>query len=283
MKTGNGSPQSDTSRRDPVARVAGWLLGLNAALIVFSLLGTAARLHGPAPDWDYETIARVMAIANISTASLVSLLLMVRSQGWRSALFLLALCTVIAGGLEYASTVTGFPFGNYHYTDALGPMLLGKVPILIPIAWFMMLYPALQMGHQLRLGPLQLGLASGLLLMVWDLALDPAMTTGFAAWLWEDGGWYYGIPLQNFMAWFVTAAVIAGIHAGLGPAWRRDESALPIMLFLLQCFFAGVLAALYDRSWALIVTADALFLLALAARARLRSLPPADEKVGSGS
>jgi len=282
MSEDTGARQSGSRKRDPLVRVAGRLLGLNVALIVFSLVGTAARLHGPAPEWDYETIASVMAIANIITASLVSLLLMVRSQGWRSVILLLALCTVIAGGLEYASTVTGFPFGRYHYTRALGPMLLGQVPALIPIAWFMMLYPALQMGHQLRLGPLGLGLAAGLVLMVWDLALDPAMTTGFAAWVWEDGGWYYGIPLQNFVAWFATAAVVAGIHAARGPAWRRDDSALPVMLFLLQCSFAGVLAALYGRIWALVVTVNVLVLLALAADARLRRLSSYVEQVRGG-
>ena len=51
----------------------------------------------------------VVAIANITAASLAALLLMARSQDWASAVALLVLCTVIAGGLEYLSTITGFP------------------------------------------------------------------------------------------------------------------------------------------------------------------------------
>lgn len=30
----------------------------------------------------------------------------------------------------------------YHYTNRLGPLFLGLVPYLIPVAWFMMSYPS---------------------------------------------------------------------------------------------------------------------------------------------
>lgn len=255
---------------DRVVRVARWLLIVNALLILFSLAGTASLLHGPAPDWDYETLASVLAIANIVSATLVSLLLMVRSQGTGSTALLLALCLVIAGGLEYLSTITGFPFGHYEYTGALGPLLLDRVPLLIPVAWFMMLYPALQIGHILRLGPLTLGLFCGAMLTIWDLALDPAMTTGFAAWLWEYTGGYYDIPPQNFAAWFATAWVIGTLHAAWGPRWRTDCSRLPAALFLLQFLFAGLLAALYGRPGALLVSILALGALGIVVCIRLR-------------
>ena len=43
--------------------------------------------------------------------------------------------------IEYLGSTTGFPFGRYHYTDRLQPQL-GHVPLLIPLAWLMMLPPA---------------------------------------------------------------------------------------------------------------------------------------------
>lgn len=267
---------SGSAGSDRLIRVVRWVLGANAALIVFSLAGTASRLYGPAPDLDYATIASVMAIATISLGSLVALLLMVRSQGWRSVLLLLALCAIIAGGLEYLSTITGFPFGQYHYTDALGPLLFDRVPLLIPIAWFMMMYPALQIGHRLRLGPVHLGLFAGAMLMVWDFALDPAMTTGFAAWVWDHTGWYYDIPPQNFPAWFATAWLIGSLHAACAPRWRADHSLLPALLFLLHFFFAGILAALYGRAGGLLAGVAGLGLLALAVRVRLRHVRSAE-------
>ncbi|MFO8079570.1 MAG: carotenoid biosynthesis protein [Armatimonadota bacterium] len=250
--------------------IARRLLIVNAAIIVFSLAGTASLLHGPAPDWDYETLASVLAIANIVSATLVSLLLMVRSQGAGSTILLIALCLVIAGGLEYLSTITGFPFGHYEYTGALGPLVFDRVPLLIPVAWFMMLYPALQIGQRLKLRAVTLGLLCGAMLTVWDLALDPAMTTGFAAWLWDYTGGYYDIPPQNFAAWFATAWIIGTLHAAWGPRWRADRSRLPAALFLLQFAFAGALAALHGRPGALLVSILALGALGLVIHRRLR-------------
>lgn len=267
---------------DRATRIGRRLLVANAAIIVFSLAGTASLLYGPAPDWDYVTIASVLAIANIVSATLVSLLLMGRSQGAGSAVFLLALCLIVAGGLEYLSTITGFPFGHYEYTGALGPLVLDRVPLLIPLAWFMMLYPALQIGHLLRLGPVMLGLVCGALLTVWDLALDPAMTTGFAAWLWEYTGGYYDIPPQNFAAWFATAWIIGTLHAAWGPRWRPDRSRLPATLFLLQFAFAGALATLYGRPGALLMSVLALGALGILMRLRLGRLNARPVKRGVG-
>ena len=52
----------------------------------------------------------------------------------------LALATTFI--IEIIGVKTGIPFGTYEYDPArLGPTLL-QVPLLIPFAWFMMLYPS---------------------------------------------------------------------------------------------------------------------------------------------
>lgn len=45
-----------------------------------------------------------------------------------------AICLVISNAIENIGVATGFPFGPYHYTDALGPKL-GYVPLLIGPAY----------------------------------------------------------------------------------------------------------------------------------------------------
>src|SRR5690349_13456769 len=40
--------------------------------------------------------------------------------------------------VEFVGHTTGFPFGAYAYTDRLQPQV-GGVPLLIPLAWLMML------------------------------------------------------------------------------------------------------------------------------------------------
>ena len=41
----------------------------------------------------------------------------------------------------------------------------------------------------------------------WDLVMDPLMVAA-NHWVWETEGAYIGIPLQNFLGWFLTALVI---------------------------------------------------------------------------
>jgi putative membrane protein len=41
----------------------------------------------------------------------------------------------------------------------------------------------------------------------WDLVMDPLMVAA-NHWVWEIDGAYFGVPLQNFLGWFLTALVI---------------------------------------------------------------------------
>jgi len=107
-------------------------------------------------------------------------------------------------------------FGAYHYTDYLGPKL-GNVPYLIPLAWFMMIYPSLRdrgtwwlEGHATgtRAGVwrlVRLAAVSAAVMTAWDLVVDPILSGPSArAWIWENGGPYFGIPIQNFLGWLLT-------------------------------------------------------------------------------
>jgi uncharacterized membrane protein len=52
------------------------------------------------------------------------------TYGWRGILFFLFVCLGVSNAFENLSILTGFPFGWYHYSDALGPKLF-QVPLLI--------------------------------------------------------------------------------------------------------------------------------------------------------
>lgn len=112
--------------------------------------------------------------------------------------------------IEVLGTMTQFPFGDYVYTDALGPALLG-VPILIPMAWAMISYPMLLAVQRLSTTNLGVALIGGWLLMAWDLFLDPQMV-GEGYWTWNSVGWEVpgidGIPLQNFLGWWLGGIVL---------------------------------------------------------------------------
>jgi uncharacterized membrane protein len=86
--------------------------------------------------------------------------------------------TAVAGGgglaAEAVGVATGRPFGQYAYTGTLGPELLG-VPVVVPLAWVMMAWPALVVARTLvPRGPAVAVVGAGAL-TAWDVFLDPQM------------------------------------------------------------------------------------------------------------
>jgi putative membrane protein len=138
---------------------------------------------------------------------------------------LTAAAAVAAGTtlIEHIGPRTGKPFGRYHYTDALQPQVAG-VPVIVPAAWFAMAVPAREVAHgalgtrSTRLRRVVLG---SFALTAWDLFLDPQMTTeGY--WQWDKPGRYRGIPLSNYVGWFVTGlAVMAVLEVVMPPGGGR--------------------------------------------------------------
>lgn len=132
--------------------------------------------------------------------------------GWGRLAIAFAIVAVLTWGAEWLGSTTGIPFGAYHYTGALQPHLSG-VPLLIPLAWMMMLAPSwaaaqaiLGLPHTPR-QRLQFAALVGLAMVAWDLYLDPQMV-GWGFWVWEQPGAYFGIPLVNFVGWFIVAALV---------------------------------------------------------------------------
>lgn len=129
-------------------------------------------------------------------------------SGPRYALALAGLAFTMGLVSEIVGVHTGFPFSTYAYTDALQPQLLG-VPIVIPLAWAMMAYPAWRVGELIGTTPFTRTLVAAGALTAWDVALDPQMV-GLGIWVWPDGGAYHGIPLVNFLGWFAVGFVLFG-------------------------------------------------------------------------
>jgi uncharacterized membrane protein len=122
--------------------------------------------------------------------------------------------------VERIGTKTGVPFGRYVYTRSLQPQV-AHVPAIVPLAWFALGLPARETAHA-ALGNLstparRIALGSAAL-TAWDLFLDPQMV-GEGYWAWARRGVYRGIPLSNYLGWFVTGlGVMALLEAALPAA-----------------------------------------------------------------
>jgi uncharacterized membrane protein len=136
-----------------------------------------------------------------------------QNLGWKRTLLLLFLTFTISLLFECVGVATGKVYGGYYYTDKLGYKFLGLVPLIIPVAWFMMTYPSYIIATRVvpslksawiwRLAVAGVG---ALVMTAWDLVMDPMMVAG-EHWVWEEPGAYFGIPIQNFVGWWLTTFV----------------------------------------------------------------------------
>jgi uncharacterized membrane protein len=176
--------------------------------------------------------------------------------GWRKTTIFFVVSFVLSLSSELIGTGTGWPFGNYAYTDFLGYKVLDRVPYSIPLSWFYMgfasylLARALVQRYGLRRDTLWTLLGGAGLLTIWDLVLDPAMAHSEVAipfWVWEETGSYFGMPLINFVGWGATGLIFMAVSRVL---WRSDVDAMRLPLFVPFAIYV------LNTVWAMILAAD---------------------------
>ena len=176
----------------------------------------------------YATSYQFFARSHIVLSGLVLGILLVGRLGvkWVPALFAVYALSFTS---EHVGTGYGIPFGGYGYTAMLGARLGARVPLLIPLSWFLMAFPAwLLARHAIGpTGPAAKRVVLGALwLTVWDLALDPAMSFLTSYWVWEETGPYYGMPWMNLVGWYATGVVL--MTALEATCTRLSLDAIPI-------------------------------------------------------
>ncbi len=195
-----------------------WRRGVVALFTAYTLLNTyfvLTPLLGAAPPWAYGLVP--LLLGGFSLGHAIYLL------GFRHALTFLGISSLVSLGFEAVGVATGAIYGPYHYTARLGPQLWG-VPLVVPISWFMVIYPAYILANYLadgtviaRAGGGSLGRRMGLsalsatLMTAWDVPLDPQMVM-YGHWVWHVEGDFFGIPVQNYAGWLVTTMAIYTIY-----------------------------------------------------------------------
>lgn len=228
-------------------KITGWLLWLVVALAITAMVD--ALLYKDVPAW--------LTPVNTLLTFLVAVLHAGQRKGWRRALILLAVVFVVGITFESVGVATGLVYGPYHYTERLGPKLLGLVPILIPVAWFMMMYASLTIAElivpQALLSPRSrrwlVAAVGGIAMTAWDLAMDPLMVAG-GYWVWEAQGSYFGIPLQNYLGWWLTTftalLIYQAVEAELRIPALSGEEKVPLVWVLVIYLVVGGTSVVMD-------------------------------------
>jgi uncharacterized membrane protein len=169
--------------------------------------------------------------------------------GVKTATQYLLITTVLGYAFEYLFINTGW-IGQYSYSNSLAPFL-GPIPVFIPLQWAALSYFCMLATDNY--------LVSAGLMVLLDMSFDPKFS--LSLWHWVTPGQYFGVPLTNFVGWFVTSATIYGVFYLVSK--RKARSSMRALTFyLLLGLSDGALIDLSLKMYSLDVISAILFVSA---------------------
>ena len=86
-----------------------------------------------------------------------------------------------------------------------------------------------------RRGVIVLPLLAGVIMVAWDASMEAIWSTLDRAWIWRDGGSWFGVPLSNFFGWYLTAYLFY-----LAFAWYLGKNATSSLRLPASYFRAAI-------------------------------------------
>jgi putative membrane protein len=204
-----------------------WSLGIGLA--VFFTVGLAGHLvPGTRP-----LMLGITPLALLVTAGVVAIPL-VKERSTRVAVWAAGAVSV-GFAFEAVGVATGLVFGQYSYGTVLGPKLLG-VPLVIGLNWALVILGSVSFIARFLRNPLAAAAIAGALTAGFDWVLEPfAVSAGY--WTWQGDR----IPVQNYVAWCLIAALLAWAFT-----WRKlsVRSHIPAIAIAIQLVFFSLLRIL---------------------------------------
>lgn len=138
---------------------------------------------------------------------------------------------IIGMAVEIIGVKTGFPFGEYYYTEVLGWSLL-EVPLIIGINWFVIAIGILSFLNQWETMSYWVKSFIGAFLMtLMDVLIEPFAIAG-NLWVWNS----VEVPFSNYLAWFGVSFFIFLIGFKLLADYRNKIATFVMLVY--SIFFA---------------------------------------------
>jgi hypothetical protein len=148
--------------------------------------------------------------------------------------------------------------GGYHYHPHSWFLILGEVPLYIPLAWGFILATSRRLTDHLPLRPWARPCSDALLALLIDLSLD-AVAIRHEFWYWHgvsltEG--FFGVPADNFLGWLLVSYTFSLLSRALWDGERAEQGnarlkiatqwfALPIIAYLLYLGIEAVVHLFY--------------------------------------
>lgn len=155
--------------------------------------------------------------------------------GKKAAFEFLGIGFIIEWFLEDISVRWGIIFGFYRFSYLMGPKL-DQIPFAIPISAPFIIYVCWIVTNLIIDGqPLPKkyttariifgAVLGGMLMTTIDLSADPFCSTN-GLWTWLERGPYYGVPLHNYIGWFITGLITYSVHGFMMRNNKESQSLL---------------------------------------------------------
>tara|TARA_B100001248_G_C27375800_1_gene454189 strand:+ start:995 stop:1822 length:828 start_codon:yes stop_codon:yes gene_type:complete len=163
-------------------------------------------------DKNYNNAERLRVIQVLIGASLF-FIHGVSYWGFINIIIFMLITLIVTLVLEIIGSKTGYIFGgkyNYNQDNTPGYVMFG-IPVLIPIAWFGIIYMSINFGCFLTNTQFPFRndidyyfiILIAIFVMLLDFVLDP-LAVNEDRWSWKSSGIYYGVPLLNFFGWLLV-------------------------------------------------------------------------------
>lgn len=105
-------------------------------------------------------------------------------------------------------------FARYHYPVDSYLLTVADVPLVIGFGWAAIVYAGYRTARLYGVADWRLPFFVGLFALHVDVAIDAvAIRAGF--WTWTPPGVWFGVPLGNFLGWFLVASLFSAAWVGL--------------------------------------------------------------------
>jgi putative membrane protein len=187
-------------------------------LISVVLMGTYTRIPG-LNTMDSMVFNSVGSILVTLLMLLIVILHGVDRYGKKNMFIFFIITAGVAYLFENINVATGWPAGHYSYTSNLGFL---PVPFIIVFNYFTMGYLSWMTSHILtgNYGEKLKGkmifivpLIASFIMVMWDLGMDPINSTILSLYVWQVPGPYFGVPLMNFVFWFIVVFIFFQLFA----------------------------------------------------------------------
>ncbi len=179
--------------------------------------------------------------------------------GKKNTLVIFAIIMLISYFAEVIGVHTGELFGVYYYNNSgVNGFLVNGVPPLVTFSYVSMGYISyviarIILGQYKKLkGWMLLGVPTlaATFMTIWDMSFDPVISYVKHLYIWENGGAYFGVPIENFTGWFITTFIFFLLISLYLNTVAKDSDFLKNPS---KSFLAEVIVAMFVNAFATII------------------------------